>query len=386
MLGMYTRSLVVPDHSFFLFGPRAVGKSTWLRKVLPEAHWFDLLRTETFLRLSRSPGDLRQEILALPAGCWVVIDEVQRCPTLLNEVHALLAECGDRYRFAMSGSSARKLRRLDVNLLAGRVFDRRMLPLTASELGDDFDVMRVLRFGSLPKVASEPQHAVDILEAYVLTYLQEEIRQEAFVKDLGAFSRFLEVVASCNGQIVNVASVARDAGVARPTVQRYFEVLIDTLIAVWLPAWRPRFKIKVVAKPKFYLFDPGVVRALCGLLRDPLERGECGPLLETWVLHELRAAIAYQGVGGTLAYYRTTAGTEIDFIWSRAKRHVAIEVKSSKRWRPEWGKALNSLVSEGAISSAFGVYLGDRILVDGPITVLPIQEFVKRLGTGEVLH
>ena len=229
-------------------------------------------------------------------------------------MHGLIADHGARYRFALSGSSARKLRRLDVNLLAGRAINRTFFPLTSAELDFRFDVDDVLQFGMLPSVRSEPRHAIDILEAYSANYIKEEIQQEALVKNLDSFTRFLEIAALINGQVANTSGIARDAGVPRPTVQRYFEVLTDTLIGVWLPAWRPRAKVKEVAHPKFYFFDTGVVRALLQRLREPLEAAERGHMLETLVLHELRAAISIATVGGTIAYWRTPSGSEVDFI------------------------------------------------------------------------
>ena len=258
---MFTRLLQLPERSFFLFGPRGTGKTTWLRQVLPNALWFDLLRIRTLLELTQQPDTLRQQVEALPRGSWVVVDEVQRLPSLLNEVHALIADHGRAYRFALSGSSSRKLKRMDVNLLAGRAINRQFFPLTAAELNFDFEVESVLRFGLLPQIRSDPDFAVDALEAYVSNYLREEIQQEALVRRLDSFARFLQVASLMNGQTANVAGIARDAAVARPTVQGYFETLIDTLIAFWLPAWQSRAKVKEVASPKFYLFDPGVARA-----------------------------------------------------------------------------------------------------------------------------
>lgn len=357
-MAMFTRRLRLPERSFFLFGPRGTGKTTWLRSVLPSALWFDLLRMGTFLELSQRPDRFRQQVEAQPRGSWVVVDEVQRLPALLNEVHALIAEHGRAYRFALSGSSARKLKRLDVNLLAGRAINRQCLPLTAAELDLGFDVDDVLRFGLLPQVRSDPAFAVDTLDAYVSNYLREEIQQEALVRRLDSFARFLQVAALMNGQVVNMAGVARDAGVARPTVQGYFETLSDTLIGVWLPAWRRRAKVKEVASPKFYLFDSGVARALAGQLREPIDGLERGFLLETWMLHELRAAMAYEGLGGELRYWRTPAGSEVDFIWTRAKRAVGIEVKAAAEWRRDFGGPLKSLLDAGVTQSGFGVYTG----------------------------
>ena len=382
---MYTRALQLPERSFFLLGPRGTGKTTWLRGQLPSALWFDLLRTATFLELSQQPDRFRQQIEAQRRGSWVVIDEVQRLPSLLNEVHALIAAHGRAYRFALSGSSVRKLKRLDVNLLAGRAINRQCFPLTARELDFDLDVDDVLRSGLLPQVRSDPEFAIDTLDAYVSNYLREEIQQEALVRRLDSFARFLQVAAIMNGQVSNIAGVARDAAVARPTVQGYFETLTDTLIGVWLPAWQRRAKVKEVASPKFYLFDCGVARALAGRLREPLDGLERGFLLETWILHELRAAVAYGGLGGELRYWRTPSGSEVDFIWTRAKRAIGIEVKAASQWRREYGTALKSLVEDRILQSGFGVYTGTTELKDGPIRVLPLRKFVKELAAGYIL-
>jgi predicted AAA+ superfamily ATPase len=382
---MYTRLLPLPDRTFFLFGPRGTGKTTWLRTKLPDAKWFDLVRTQELLRLMRNPDLLRQAVEALPKGSWVVIDEVQKLPALLDEVHGLIADHGARYRFALSGSSARKLRRLDVNLLAGRAINRAFFPLTAAELGYRFDVEDLLAFGMLPSVRSEPDQAVDILEAYVANYIKEEIQQEALVKNLDSFTRFLEIAAVVNGQVVNVTGIARDAGVPRPTVRRYFDTLVDTLIGVWLPAWRPRRKVKEVAHPKFFFFDTGVVRGLLQRLRDPLESAERGHLLETFVLHELRAAIAIGNVGGTLSYWRTPSGSEVDFVWTRGRSSVGIEVKASMIWRGEFGAALQEMRTEGVVQRAFGVYLGLEPLKKHDVEVLPLVEFLRKLAAGQVL-
>ena len=385
-MAMYTRRLRVPERSFFLLGPRGTGKTTWLRSVLRSALWFDMLRTGTFLELSQQPDRFRQQIEARRSGSWVVVDEVQRLPALLNEVHALIAERGRAYRFALCGSSARKLKQLDVNLLAGRAINRQCLPLTAAELGFELDVDHVLRFGLLPQVRSEPDDAVDTLEAYVSNYLREEVQQEALVRRLDSFARFLQVAALMNGQVANIAGVARDSAVARPTVQGYFEVLTDTLIGVWLPAWQRRAKVKEVASPKFYLFDAGVARALAGRLREPIDGLERGFLLETWILHEVRATIAYEGLGGELRYWRTPSGSEVDFIWTRGRRAVGIEVKAAVTWRREFGGPLKSLIEAGVVQSGFGVYTGTAELKDGPLRVLPLRKFLRELAAGNVLH
>lgn len=385
MLAMFARSLPLPAHSFFLLGPRGTGKTTWLRARLGQAKWFDLVRNAELLSLMRNPERFRQAVEALPRGSWVVVDEVQRLPSLLNEVHALIAERGNRYRFALSGSSARKLKRLDANLLAGRAINRSFFPLTWAEIGGGATIDELLAQGCLPKVRAEPEHAIDVLEAYVANYIREEIQQEALVRNLDSFSRFLEVAALMNAQVVNVAGIARDCGVARPTVQRYFETLVDTLVGTFVPAWRPRAKVKETSHPKFYLFDTGVVRSLAQRLRDPLESVERGHLLETLVLHELRAHVSIANLGGKLAYWRTPTGSEVDFIWSRGRTAVGLEVKAATTWRAEHGRALQDLLAAKVVGRAFGVYLGREVLRDGGLDVLPFDEFARRLAAGQVL-
>lgn len=293
------------------------------------------------------------------------------------------------FLFALSGSSARKLKRLDVNLLAGRAIKRQFLPLTASELDYDLDLDGVLRFGLLPQVRAERDQAIDILDAYVANYVREEILQEALVRNLESFARFLEVAALMNGQVVNVAGIARDAAVARPTVQGCLATLQDTLIGVWLPAWRRRARVKEVASPKFYLFDGGVARALAGRLREPLDGLERRFLLETWMLHELRVAMASLNTGGQLQYWRTPSGTEVDFVWTRGGRAVGIEVKSSSTWRPEYSTALKGLVAQGLVAQgvvkhAHGIYTGTAQRKDGPVRVWPVLSFLRELSKGSI--
>ncbi|MFM9885699.1 MAG: ATP-binding protein [Burkholderiales bacterium] len=384
---MFTRRQNLPVRSFLLLGPRGTGKTTWLRAQLPDARWYNLLLDRELLRLMRDPHVFRQEIETLPRRSWVVIDEIQKLPALMNEIHDALTIAPQRWRFALTGSSARRLRRDDVNLLAGRVVMRQMLPLTLTELTDVPATDDLLRYGLLPMVRGARGAAarIDLLEAYAETYFAQEIRAEALVRSLESFTRFLEVAALANAQVTNVAALSRDAAVARPTIQGYFEVLTDTLLGSWLPAWRPRARVKETQHPKFYLFDPGVVRALTRRLREPLDPAERGSLLETLVLHELRGQIAYSGCGGELSYYRTPSGTEVDFIWKRASHAVGIEVKASGRWRPEFSRALTELHASGVIRSAWGVYLGEQPLQVGPIRVLPLSSFLRELASGRVL-
>jgi predicted AAA+ superfamily ATPase len=379
MNAMYLRNLELPESSFFLFGPRATGKTTWLRQVLPGALWVDLVPSETYVRYLREPGQFRREVEASPPG-WVVVDEVQKVPALLDEVHALIARHGKRYRFALSGSSARKLRRLDANLLAGRVVNRSFFPLTLAEAEFRPTIEDVLRIGLLPGVRSEPRIAEDTLEAYAANYVYQEVQQEALTKDLAGFARFLRVAAILNGQSVSMSNVASEAGVHRASVQRHFQILVDTLIGVMVPAWQPRLKVREVAHPRFYFFDPGVARAVAGRIRADVHDTERGALLETWVLHELRAHMQLAHTGGEVQWYRTGAGAEVDFVWSGPHHSVGIEVKASERWRPEGGAALRELLEKKAIRRAVAVYLGDRPLLDGGVQVLPARDFAQQLG------
>jgi predicted AAA+ superfamily ATPase len=188
-----------------------------------------------------------------------------------------------------------------------------------------------------------------------------------------------------NGQVANIAGLAREAAAARPTVQGYFATLVDTLIGFWLPAWRKRVKVKEAASPKFYLFDPGVARALAGRLREPLESTERGFLLETWILHELRAAMSLHDTGGQLSYWRTPSGSEVDFIWTRGTRAIGMEVKASAIWRNEYSASLKSLIGAGALQTGYGVYTGTAELKDGPVRVLPLSRFLGELSSGTML-
>lgn len=378
---MYTQLATVPDHSFFLFGPRTTGKTTWLRGHLGNALWFNLLLEDDYLPLLSSARSFREKVEAHAHGSWIVVDEVQRLPGLLNEVHDLISRHGDGYKFALSGSSARKLRRLDVNLLAGRVIERAMFPLVARELGSEFDLDTVLRFGSLPGIYSDPSYRVEKLRAYVHTYLRQEIQQEALVKDLGSFHRFLRVAAIMHGQVVNHAAISRDAAVARTTVQRFFETLVDTLVGYLLPAWQAKAKVREHAKPKFYFFDPGVVRAICDLMDEPLADVQAGFFLEGFILHELRAAIEYQRLGGEIFYWSTPGSKEIDFIWVKGSRCVAVEVKNSRKWRSAYAKTINEFIDAGRVTRGFVVYRGTERYRSGKVTGLPVEDFLSLIYT-----
>ncbi|MBI5508030.1 MAG: ATP-binding protein [Deltaproteobacteria bacterium] len=374
-----------PSRSFFLFGARATGKSTWLRRHFAAAQSFDLLDSRLRFELLRDPGRFRALVLAEPRKRWIVVDEVQQVPGLLNDVHALIEAGG--YRFAMSGSSARRLKGGQANLLGGRALLRTMFPLTFEEVGDSHLLSGMVEHGALPLVVTAEDSATraDILEAYALTYLEQEIQAEAAVRNLASFSRFLEVAALANAQVTNLSALARDAGVQRPTVQGYFQILKDTLVGHELPAWRPRARVKETRHPKFYWFDAGVARAMSRRTRLPVDPEERGRLLETYVFHELRAHNDYRKLGGDLSYWSTPGATEVDFVWSRGDDHVAIEVKASARWRPEFSKGLDALRDKVKLRRALVVYLGDQTLAHDQVRVLPLARFLDELYAGKVL-
>lgn len=385
------RLLKRPERSFFLFGPRGIGKSTWLHQVLPESFRLDLLDASFFLELSRDPHRLEALVGKKPAGAWVVLDEIQKVPALLDEVHRLMES--RRWRFALCGSSARKLRRGGANLLAGRALTLSMESFSAAELGTGFDLDFALNWGLLPFVLEEPDTAADILAAYVNTYLKEELQAEGLIRNVPPFVRFLAVAGQINGQIVNAQNISREASVARSTVDTYFAILTDTLVGHFLPAWRPGLKVREVAQPKFYWFDPGVARAAAELLRDPADKQWQGLALETLIYHELRVYNEISGKHRSVSYYRTSAGVEVDFIVETSRRRAntspqvaALEIKRAERWDRNWDKALRALADTDGVrvDRMIGVYCGSRRYDFDNVTVLPVADFVKALFAGEI--
>jgi predicted AAA+ superfamily ATPase len=372
---MFTRRVKPPRGSSFLFGPRGTGKSTWLASVLPEAITYDLLDTSLALRLAREPGLLAKELAAVDRRRWVVVDEVQKVPALLDEVHRLIER--ERRRFVLSGSSARKLRRGGTNLLAGRAVQLDMFPLVSAEVGAPPAFDR-LPFGMLPAAvqADRPQR---FLSAYVTTYLKEEVQAEALTRNIGGFARFLEVAAIHNAQVTNVSNIARDAQVARQTVQAYFDVLVDTLLGTWLHAWKLKRATKLVAHPKFYFFDAGVARALSARLPYRPTQEEMGAIFETYVLHELRAFLSYTERAYPLYFFRTHDDVEVDVIFEAADGLVALEIKASRTWRGEFDKGFRRIRSELDGVRCIGVYNGERRLQHDDVAVYPYGEFLEAL-------
>lgn len=384
---MFERRLPLPPpgrESFFLWGPRQTGKSTLLRERYPEAHWIDLLQADQFRRYLARPERLRQEIAAEAPrpGRQIVIDEIQKVPALLDEVHWLIENRG--LHFALCGSSARKVKRGAANLLGGRALRYELHGLSAAEIGRDFDLDRLLQYGYLPRIhgAAQPRR---LLDAYVADYLREEIAAEGLVRNLPAFSEFLDAASLSDAELVNFSNVARECGVSSHTAQNYFQILVDTRIGRWLPAHRKRPKRRVIRAPKFYFFDVGVVNRLA-------RRGEViagseayGKAFENWVHHELTAYLDYSDTDAALSYWRLASGIEVDFVLGDLQ--VAIEAKSSERITRDHLGGLRSLALDHP-------RVGRRIVVcrepkarktDDGIEILPATAFVQRLWSGDLV-
>lgn len=359
--------------SHFLFGPRQTGKTYLVRHTLEGVRLYDLLDSSIYLALSRNPGRIAEELT--PQDRIIVIDEIQRIPELLNEVHRLIEERG--IRFLLTGSSARKLRRGGVNLLGGRARTKYLHPLTYKELGERFDLFRGIERGLLPSIYFSDDPHPD-LQAYAGSYLQQEIVAEGFTRNIPAFSRFLRVAAFCNGTIVNFTKVANDAQVARTTVYEYFEILKDTLILRELPAWRKSKKRKPLASSKYYFFDIGVVSALQEREFRP-GTPEFREAFETYILHELICYRDYMG-GEPLSYWRSTSGFEVDFIIGD---HTAIEVKAKENLSSAELKPLRALAEEKKLKRFLCVSLEPRRREIADVTILPYIDFLELLWSGE---
>ena len=377
---MFKRSLILPPsgaETFFLWGPRQAGKSTLLKRHYPSSRWIDLLKSDEFRRYVTRPELLRQEIEAEPADPerQIVIDEVQKVPALLNEVHWLMENRG--HHFALCGSSARKVRRGAANLLGGRALRYELRGLTAGELASDFDLDRILNRGYLPRIY-QAARARRLLDAYIADYLKEEVAAEGLVRNLAAFSGFLDAAALSDTEPVNFSNVARDCGVSSRTVRSYFDILEDTLLGRWVPAWRKRRKRRLTGSAKFYFSDVGVVNRLAR--RGRVERGSelYGKAFENWVHHEIAAWVAYTEFDGELTHWRLPSGVEVDFVLG--DMGLAVEAKASAVIGRHHLKGLRSLAEEHNVRRRVIVCLETRRrrTADG-IDVLPAATFVRRL-------
>ena len=376
---MLQRILKAPQQSFFLMGPRGSGKSTWLRATFPDAYIFDLLAEEIYQRLLARPGSFADELRAVSTDKWVIVDEVQRLPGLLNEVHRFSEE--KRLRFVLCGSSARKLKRAGVNLLAGRALHRSMHPFVPEELGTQFDLEESLRFGLLP-IVWDSAAKEDTLVAYAQLYLKEEIQAEALVRNLPGFARFLPLAALFHGQNVNVANIAREAGVARTTVAGYLDILVETLLCFRLPACEAKLRVRERKLPKWYWCDPGIVRAM-KRSTGGIAPEERGVLFEGLVAQLLRAYKDYRGICDEMYYWAPSGRSEtgVDFLLVRGTNLIAVEAKSGHTFTDTWCKGLRAVAQLKGLCRRIVVYPRGPILrTEDGIDVFPFQHFSDLLA------
>lgn len=371
---MYSRIITYQNNkSFFLFGPRGTGKSTWLKTTFPQALYLDLLKSSLFNDLLAQPQRL-EEMIPRNFDDWVIIDEVQKIPALLNEVHRLIED--RKLKFILTGSSARKLKKKEVNLLAGRALTCLMHPLTSLELKDNFSLSHSLKWGHLPSTFTA-ENPGEYLESYVATYLKEEVQQEGLTRNLGAFTRFLEAASFSQGGVINYSEVARDCAIHRKVVENYFSIAEDLLISRFLPVFSKKAKRRLIAHPKFYFFDVGVYRTLRP--KGPLDTPEeiDGAALETLLFQELRAINDYLKLGYQIYYWRTASDLEVDFVLYGEKGIRAIEVKRTARIKSEHLNGLKAFLEDYPASRACLLYGGDQELFIDNISVIPLNLFFK---------
>ncbi len=378
-----SRFLKAPEQSFFLFGPRGTGKSTWARAQFKGALRIDLLEPDQFRAYSARPERVREllESQALPG--WVIIDEVQKVPALLSVVHALIEEKRG-WRFVMTGSSARKLKRAGVDLLAGRALMKTLHPFMAAELEKGFKLEEALKSGLLPLVLNA-EHPDDILKAYAALYLKEEVQMEGLVRNVGNFSRFLEAISFSHGSVLNISNVARDCEVQRKVVEGYVEILEDLLLSFRIPAFSKRAKRAIVTHPKFYYFDAGVFRSLRP--QGPLDRPQetDGQCLEGLLAQHLRAWAAYRGDKSKLFFWRTHSGSEVDFVVYGEDGFWAIEVKNTGKVKDEDLKPLRVFLEEYPEARAIFLYRGKERLKRNGILCMPCEDFLRDLHPGKTI-
>ncbi|RCW30025.1 ATP-binding protein [Marinilabilia salmonicolor] len=379
---MYKRSQIFEKsgkESFFLWGARQTGKSTLLKTVYPESLWFDLLQTDVFERLHREPSQLREIVMASDLRKPVVIDEIQKIPALLDEIHWLIENSAAQ--FILSGSSPRKILFSKANLLGGRALRYELYPLVSCEI-PDFDLIRALNNGLLPRhyLSDEPER---LISAYIGSYLQDEIMAEARIRKVSTFSRFLETAAFSNGEMVNYSRIASECGVSAPTIKEYFQILVDTLTGSFLPSFQKRPKRRVLHAPKFYYFDVGIVNYL-------LKRGEIKPrsemfgnAFEHFIYQEIRAHRHYSGIEYPIYYWRTASQIEIDFVLG--DHEIAIEVKSTDNAGKRHIKGLQYFEEEYNVKHSILVSNDPFPRKIGSVSIMPWKIFLQKLWNGELI-
>jgi predicted AAA+ superfamily ATPase len=377
------RTILTPEQSFFLFGPRGTGKTTWVKHEFPNAHVINLLDESLYQSYLADISLFANELRAVTQETWVFVDEIQRMPNLLNEVHRFIEE--RNLKFILTGSSARKLKKTGINLLAGRALFRRLYPFLPEELGSSFDLARILKYGSIPLIWNAPDKK-ETLKAYVKMYLKEEIKAEALVRNLPGFARFLPIAAIMHGQIINIAGAARDAEISRTTLSGYIEILEDTLLAFRLPAFVSKIRIREKKHPKLYWIDPGLVRAVNNRFGD-LYPEEKGALFEGWVATLLNAHRDYYELFDEFYYWSpaTAQKTEVDFVLKKGNSYIAIEAKTTKRINRGHLKGLKAITDLKGLKKKILIYPGDRIMqTDEQINIWPLSYFLKKLKSGHL--
>ncbi len=380
---MYIRKQIFQgsiNESLFLWGARQTGKSTLLKEIFPDSLWFDLLQTDVFERLVRNPAQLREIVLADARKTPVVIDEIQRIPELLNEIHWLIEN--NRTRFILSGSSPRKILRSGANLLGGRALRYELYPLVSQEI-PDFDLLRALNNGLLPRnyLSSNPQK---LLSSYIGSYLKDEIMAEARIRNISSFSRFLEAAAFSNGEIINYTNIATDCGVSSPTVKEYFQILEDTLTGRFLPSFQKKPKRRVILAPKFYFFDVGITNYL--LKRGKILQGSeaFGKAFEHFIYQEIYAHSSYSDLNYPISYWRTASQLEIDFVLG--DHEVAIEVKATENANPRHLSGLRNFQMEYPVKKSLLITNDPFPRQMENVAVLPWSVFLQKLWEGEIIQ
>lgn len=384
MLEFKQRYLKLSTASTFIFGPRGTGKSTFLKQVYPEALTFDLRSSSQFRQLTSNPDRIASITKEMPHKKTVIIDEIQRVPELLPVIHKLIEE-DKSVQFIMTGSSARKLKKQGVDLLAGRALRKEMYPYMCSEINsDNIDIDVLLKYGMLPLTfGTSPDLKQEALEAYISLYMEQEVYQEALVRNIGDFGHFLEIVSLSHGSILNVSNVARDSGINRKTVESFIQILEDILLAYKIPVFTKKASRDNTQHPKFYFFDSGVFQAIRpkGPLDHPAE--VMGNAIEGLVAQHLKAWIAYTVQKNDLYFWRNRYQHEVDFILYGETGLFAIEVKYSNEIRKEDLKGIESFLQEYPTAITILLYRGKEVLKKGNVWVIPIEKFLMKLVPGK---
>jgi predicted AAA+ superfamily ATPase len=382
-MSLLKRAFQAPEDSFFLFGPRGTGKSTLIKSIYKDAIWIDLLLPDVLRQYLAYPERLRQLVEAQPNVSTIVIDEVQKAPSLLDVVHYLI-EANPRLQFILTGSSSRKLKQAGVDLLGGRASRKTLFPFMACELGDSFSLDHALQYGLLPLIVNS-RNPKEKLKAYIHLYLYAEIKVESLVRNLENFSRFLEVLSFSHANILNISNIARECDVKRKTVENYLVILEDFLLAYRLSPFTKRAQRDICSHPKFYLFDTGIFQMLRP--RGFLDRVDevHGHALEGLVAQHLHAWVQYTQDEYDMYFWRTRTGLEVDFIIYGEKGFFAIEVKSSKKIHSSDLKGLKSFLEDYPMATAILLYRGNEYLKEGNILCVPCEDFLKKLKPNQLV-